>query len=146
MVMMTFTVEEALRYAKQSAIEEWVHSFLNSVGNNRPFSDGLKLQKRYWTGPFEIRLDRLTRCCGPEPTMKYYIAPESWEREIETFCTLIQQGWDMPPLIVEHKDGQLIVNDGNHRLEAMVRLKIQSGWVIVWNSYVQDEIHHFAAP
>ncbi len=40
---LTFTVDEAIEFAKRGEIEEWVHLFLNSVGDNVPFSEGLKL-------------------------------------------------------------------------------------------------------
>lgn len=140
---MTFTVEEAMSFSKEERIEEWVHLFLNSVGDNVPFSEGLKLEKRYWTGPLLIKLDKLKRCCGPEPNMEYFNAPEQWECEISKFQQLIRNGWEMPPLIVQHDGNDLIVNDGNHRLEAMNREGIGECWVIIWNTHYQDHISDF---
>lgn len=140
---MTFTVEEAISFSKEGRIEEWVHLFLNSVGDNVPFSEGLKLEKRYWTGPLLIKLDKLRRCCGPEPEMEYFNAHEDWESEIGKFQGLIRNGWDMPPLIVQHEGNDLVVNDGNHRLEAMKREGIEKCWVIIWNTHYQDDINDF---
>jgi hypothetical protein len=137
---MSFNVEEAIAYGKEGKIEEWVHAFLNSVGDNVPFSEGLKLEKRYWTGPLLISIDKLKRCCGPEPGMEYYNAPEDWEPCIKKFQDLIRNGWDMPPLIVQHEGDKLIVSDGNHRLEAMRREGIYKCWIIVWNTHYQDII------
>jgi hypothetical protein len=140
---MVFTVKEAVSFSKEGRIEEWVHLFLNSVGDNVPFSEGLKLEKRYWTGPLLIKPDKLRRCCGPEPNMKYFNAPEDWECEISKFQQLIRNDWEMPPLIVQHVENELIVNDGNHRLEALIREGIEKCWVIIWNTNYQDDISDF---
>ncbi|ADL50699.1 ParB/Srx family N-terminal domain-containing protein [Clostridium cellulovorans] len=140
---MKFTVEEAISFSKEGKIEEWVHLFLNSVGNNVPFSEGLKLQKRYWTGPLLISIDKLRRCCGPEPGMEYYNPPEHWEPRIFNLQELIRKGWGMPPLIVQHEGDDFRINDGNHRVEAMTREGIEKCWVIIWNSHYQDDINDF---
>ena len=34
---MSYTVNEAYNYSRNDKIEEWVHSFLRTVGNNIPF-------------------------------------------------------------------------------------------------------------
>lgn len=44
MLSMKFTLEEAVQFSQIGCIEEWVHLFLRTSGNNIPFSDGLKLQ------------------------------------------------------------------------------------------------------
>lgn len=131
---MTFTVNEALEFASRGDIEEWVHLFLNSVGDNKPFSDGLKLQKRYWLGPFHIELEKLRRCCGPEPEMQFIVTADGWESHISYFQKLIKDGWNIPPLIAYNQGDYLVVNDGNHRLEAMRREGIEKWWVIIWES------------
>ncbi|MBK1812736.1 ParB N-terminal domain-containing protein [Clostridium sp. YIM B02505] len=140
---MIFTVEEAIEFSKEGRIEDWVHLFLNSVGDNVPFSVGLKLEKRYWTGPLLISLDKLRRCCGPEANMEYFNPSEEWEVEINKFRRLIKDGWNMPPLIAQHEGKDLKVNDGNHRMEAMKREGIEKCWVIIWNTHYQDNTSDF---
>lgn len=140
---MIFTVKETIRFSKEGKIEEWVHLFLNSHGGNAPFSEGLKLHKRYWLGPLQIDINKLRRCCGPEPNMKYFSNPCDWENEIKKFQELLKNGTEMPPLIVQHEGNDLIVNDGNHRLETMKREGTKKCWVIIWNSYFQDNTRDF---
>lgn len=140
MDMMTFTVEEALEFASKGEIEEWVHLFLNSIGDNTPFSEGLKLQKRYWLGPLFIELDKLRRCCGPEPEMQFVVPEDSWEIHITCFQNLIRNGWRMPPLIAYNEGEYLLVNDGNHRLEAMRREGIKGYWAIIWESNSNENL------
>lgn len=122
MIKLKFDLEEAQAFAQVDCIEEWVHIFLKTVGENRGLSDGLKLQKRYWLGPTFLPLDELNRCCGPEPEMEYYNNPEDWEKHINRFTALLLDGWEYPPLIAEHKEGILTVRDGNHRLESILLL------------------------
>ena len=131
---MSFSVEEALEFTSKGEIEEWVHLFLNSIGDNKPFSEGLKLQKRYWLGPLFIELNKLERCCGPEPEIQFVVPADGWESHITYFQSLIRNGWNMPPLIAYNEGNYLLVNDGNHRLEAMRREKVEKCWVIIWES------------
>jgi hypothetical protein len=115
-------------------VEQWVHQFLNGAGDNAALSKGLKLQQRYWAGPTLISLEELNRCCGPEESMEYIIPSDYWEVEIKNFRELIRSGWEIPPLIAEHKNTILSVRDGNHRLEAMRREGYSAYWVIVWDN------------
>ncbi len=131
---MSFTVDEAKMFAEKDDIEEWVHIFLTNEGDNKELSEGLKLQKRYWVGPVLIELKELKRCCGPEPDMEFVQPRDNWERHIERFQKLIQNGWKMPPLIAANVNGTLSVRDGNHRLEALIRENIKKFWVIIWDS------------
>lgn len=140
---MKFNVEEAIDYSSKGKIEEWVHIFLNSVGNNVAFSEGLKLQKRYWLGPILYDLEKINRCCGPEEDIKFHEPTENWEKTVQKMMELIQNGWDMPPLIVNHDKGQLEINDGNHRHEALMRSGIEKFWVIFWDSDHADNIKKF---
>ena len=45
------SLTSALEYGRTGRIEEWIHEYLLSDGNNKAFSDGLSLQKRYYIGP-----------------------------------------------------------------------------------------------
>ncbi|QUI22599.1 ParB N-terminal domain-containing protein [Vallitalea pronyensis] len=130
----TFSVEEARWYGSNHKIEQWVHSFLTTIGNNRGFSDGLKLQKRYWLGPVLCDLNMFGRCCGPEDGLKYYEPLLNFEERVKKMQLSIRDGWEVPPLIVNHNKGKFELNDGNHRYEALRRLDIHMYWVIFWDS------------
>lgn len=138
-----FTVSEAIEFSNKGTIEEWVHLFLTKIGDNKDLSEGLKLEKRYWVGPILIKLDRLKRCMGPENDMEFTDSVENWEKHILRFQKLINDGWDMPPLIVQNIDGELSVRDGNHRLEALIREGYEEFWTIIWDSERQDNLKEF---
>lgn len=134
------TLTESLEYKDKNKTEEWVHLFLNTDGNNAPFSEGLKITKRYYYGPVEMPLKLFSRCCGPEGTMQYKVSTEDFENKITVFRNLIKEGWDMPPLIVNFCDDKFYLTDGNHRFEALVRSGKESYSVIVWLTEEADRI------
>ena len=134
----TYTLSGALEYGKQGKIEEWVHEFLLGVGDNPTFSEGLKLQKRFYAGPVRMPLHLFKRICGPEEDMKYRNPAEGFELHVGNMVSAIREGWDMPPLIVQFGEEGLELNDGNHRFEALIRTGETHHHVIFWTSAEKD--------
>lgn len=138
MVEYKSTLSSAQDYAKHNKLEEWVHSYLLSDGNNKEFSDGLKLYDRYFVGPVKMPLSLFSRCCGPEENMRWRINEEWFEKHVNELAEVIKREKDMPPLIVHYftdndkHDGEFELNDGNHRFEAYSRLGIKEYYVIIW--------------
>lgn len=75
--------------------------------------------------------------------MEYFNSLEDWEKRIKNLQRLINEGWDMPPLIAENTDGKLIIRDGNHSIEAMKRENFHKCWVITWDSTSEDNLKNF---
>lgn len=144
------TVASAKAYAEADCLEDWVHLYLLSDGNNRDFSEGLKLFPRRYLGPTTMPLSLFERCCGPEETMKWRVHPEWFEQHVTNIANFIRNGGELPPLIVhffideEHPDGAFELNDGNHRFEAFARLGITQYPVIVWITE-ESEVEVFKA-
>ncbi|MFZ5824527.1 MAG: chromosome partitioning protein ParB, partial [Bacillota bacterium] len=65
--------DTVIRLAQEGRLEEWVHTFLESIGGNVPMSDGLRLQPRFWVGPVVIPLDRLARGWAPPPLIAQFL-------------------------------------------------------------------------
>jgi hypothetical protein len=112
--------------------------FLTGEGDNIPFSDGLKLEKRYYFGPVKFKLDMFERCCGPEPDKKYVVGRDAFERHVAELQKRFDKGWDMPPLIVNYDSEGFELNDGNHRYEALKRSGINEYYFIVWTTTESD--------
>lgn len=125
-------LSSAKEYSAAGKLEEWVHTYLLSDGNNKEFSDGLRLFDRFFIGPVKMPLKLFTRCCGPEENMKYRVNGEWFEYHVNELAEVIRKEKDMPPLIVHYVDGGFELNDGNHRYEAYSRLGIEEYYVIVW--------------
>lgn len=121
--MSLFTLKSAMEFASKKDIETWVHLFLNGEGDNVVMSNGLKLKKRYWLGPIEIETSFLDRVVGPEPDLEYVEDEKWWDHNINQISERLNDGWDMPPLIAENRNGSLSVRDGNHRLGALTKYR-----------------------
>jgi len=123
-----------LAYAQEGRVEEWVHAYLSGPGGNQPFSEGLRLAPRYWSGPVLIRLELLARCYGPEPTMEYVADVPSWERHVGRMQESLSKGWQPPPLIAQWEPGgSFSLRDGNHRHEALRREGVEAYWTVFWS-------------
>jgi hypothetical protein len=129
------TVKSAIDFSNSGVLEEWIHLFLRSEGDNVGFSDGLKLFPRKFAPPTLMDLNQFVRCCGPESDMKWQIDEKGFNTKVHGIMDKYRTGtWDMPPLIIGLSDGMYEVNDGNHRIEALKRLKIDKYWVIIWST------------
>jgi hypothetical protein len=138
-----FNLGSAQEYARAGRLEAWLHGYLNSGDWKNPgLSEGLKLQKRWWKGPVEIEIKRLSRVVGPEEGMEYRENPQDWQRRIGQMVQDFEVKEELPPLIVEYRKGDLSVRDGSHRLAAMEFLGWTSAWVIIWYNCQEDYLEH----
>ncbi|MFZ5814582.1 MAG: chromosome partitioning protein ParB [Bacillota bacterium] len=127
------TPADVIRLASEGRLEEWIHRFLETDGNNLPMSDGLRLQRRYWIGPVVLPLARIQRCCGPEPTMEYVVDKDGWEQRVHGMIEGLRRGWAPPPFIAQfYEDGTFSLRDGNHRHEALRRAGREGYWCVIW--------------
>lgn len=143
------TLSSAREWARAGKLEEWVHAYLLSDGDNKPFSDGLKIVDRTFLGPIRMPLSLFHRCTGPvEEGLKFQVHPEVWERHVQQLMEVIPREPDIPPLIVHYlieegrTQGDFELNDGNNRWEAYSRLGIKEAHVIVWITD-RDEYEQF---
>jgi hypothetical protein len=150
---MNFDVTSALEYAEQGRLEDWIHAYLTGgPWANLGLSYGLKLQRRWWRGPLELPLEKLTRCLGPEPGKEYQVTQEYWDWRISGLAQSIQESGagprDMPPLIATYDPlcppGQRhSIRDGNHRMGAYEFLGWKTAWAVIWynneDEYIQGE-------
>jgi hypothetical protein len=136
-----FDSRAALEAARQGRTHEWVQEYLRAgIWANHGLADGLLLAPRWWLGPFQAPLEYFARKCGPEPEMEYVEPVENWNSYVETIAASIISPEDLPPLIVERRNGQWLIADGNHRHEAMLRKGFGSCWALGWlNS--ESELH-----
>ena len=128
----------AKAFAKAGRLEDWVHAYLLSDGDNPAFSHGLKLFDRFFLGPVSMPLTLFHRCCGPEEGMRWRVHPVHFEEKVSRIMEAAREDQDIPPLIVHYlfseADGtpEFELNEGNDRFEAYKRLGMASTEVIVW--------------
>jgi hypothetical protein len=128
-----FSLETAFEAADRDELALWVGDFLASRGSdNAVLAAALAQERHWWLGPLRLPVERLIRLAGPEDDALVEIEPQEWERDVEKMEESVEQGWEPPPLLVEFQAGKLLLQDGNHRYEALVRAGETHAWVCIW--------------
>ncbi len=131
-----FSLASAFAAARDGdeGMARWVGEFLASRGSdNATLASGLAQDRHWWAGPVRVPVDDLVTLAGPEgDDVLCEVDPDEWERDVEHMERHLDEGWEPPPLIAQYDDGQLLLQDGNHRHAAMQRAGESDAWVIVW--------------
>ena len=128
-----FSLESAFEAAERDDLALWVGDFLASRGSdNAVLAAALAQREHWWLGPRRVPIDDLVRLAGPEDDALVEIEADEWEHDVTAMEGSVEQGWEPPPLLVEYQDGKLLLQDGNHRYEALTRAGATHAWVIIW--------------
>lgn len=128
-----FTVDAARAAAERDDLGPWVARFLASPGSdNAPLAHRLTHPPRTWIGPVRLPLDQLHRLAGP-PDHPVLVAVEEdeWRDDVEDLGEKVEEGWEPPPSVVTYRDDQLVLEDGNHRVEGLRRAGAREAWCVV---------------
>lgn len=140
-----FDMAGARRAAAAGETARWVGDFLASKGSdNAILAAALALRPHWWLGPIELPIDDLIRLAGPEDDALVPIDEQEWESDIRSMTESVESGWEPPPLLAEFQAGRILLQDGNHRYEALARDGAASAWVLVYFDD-EDERDSFAA-
>jgi len=128
-----FSVDAARAAAADDALDAWMAEFLASPGSdNAELAEILRDRELWWLGPLLLPIDRLHRLAGPPGHPVLTEVDEGWWRDdVGALGERISAGWEPPPLVVTHRDRQLVVEDGNHRIEAIRQAGGDEAWAIV---------------
>jgi hypothetical protein len=142
-----FSLASAREAAERDETALWVGEFLASRGSdNAALAAGLAQQKTWWVGPLRVPLSELTQLAGPEDEdVLIPVETEEWEEDVEKMEESVEQGWQPPPLLAEYRDGDLLLQDGNHRYDALQRAGEDEAWILIWFTSEQDR-DSFQAP
>jgi hypothetical protein len=114
------TARAAANEAGEDALARWVGAFLASRGsNNATLAAALAQDRHWWMGPLRVPLRELVRLAGPEDEALCAVEPDEWEGDVDAMQDSLDGGWQPPPLLAEYQDGRLLLQDGNHRYEAL---------------------------
>jgi hypothetical protein len=131
--MHDFSLASARAAAAADRTAAWVGEFLASRGSdNEVLAAAFAQERHWWMGPIEVRLDELERLAGPEADALVPIAPDEWEGDVGDMEESLDEGWEPPPLLAEYQAGRLLLQDGNHRYEALSRANADTAWVLVF--------------
>jgi hypothetical protein len=131
--MARFDLASARAAATENRTAIWVGDFLASRGSdNAVLAAALAQHEHWWVGPTRVPLDDLERLAGPEDEALVPIEEEEWEADVEDMEDSLEEGWEPPPLLAEYQDGRLLLQDGNHRFEALRRAGEREAWVLIY--------------
>jgi hypothetical protein len=131
-----YSVEAARAAADRDELDAWVARFLASPGSdNAPLAAELTEPPRWWLGPVQVPSDQLQRLAGP-PDAPALVAVDDdyWRDDVDDMAQRIEDdddGWEPPPVIVTHRDGNLLLEDGNHRVEGLRRAGQHHVWAVI---------------
>lgn len=129
------TLTGCRRWAEAGRLNEWVHRYLLSDGDNVPLSDGLREEEAVFHGPVSMPLSLFTRCSGPaEEGLTFRVDAGWWAYKVERIRQAMQAGADLPPMIIgwRGETDTFELNDGNHRWEACRQMGVTEYPVILW--------------
>jgi hypothetical protein len=128
-----FSIVAARAAAERDELGDWVARFLASPGSdNAALAAALSEKPLWWLGPVEVPLDRLNRLAGPpgEPVLTA-VDDDYWRDDVDDLAQRVEGGAEPPPVIATYQDGQLMLEDGNHRVEALRRAGESQAWTVV---------------
>lgn len=129
----TYSVDSARDAAARDELDSWVAAFLASPGSdNAPLGEQLEEQVRCWLGPVLVPVDRLHRLAGPpgHPVL-CPVDEDYWRDDVDDLEQKVRDGWEPPPVIATFRDGQLVLEDGNHRVEGVRRTGAGEVWAVI---------------
>ncbi len=128
-----FSLQSARQAAERDQLDRWVADFLASPGSdNAVLAEQLTEQSLSWLGPVTLPLNRLHRLAGPEgEPVLCVVDDEYWRDDVEEMKDEIEDGWEPPPLVVTYRNDNLVLEDGNHRVESLRRAGEGEGWAVI---------------
>lgn len=134
MSVTTYDLSSARRAAADGRTAEWVGEFLATDGGNEILAAALAQDPHWWAGPVWLPLSSLERLAGPaDEDVLCAVDPEEWEDDVAAMGEELEAGWEPPPLLARQEpDGRLVLQDGNHRFEALSREGADGAWVLVY--------------
>jgi ParB-like nuclease domain len=142
-----YSVDAAREAAERDELDAWVARFLASPGSdNAPLAAELTEPPRWWLGPVQLPVDQLHRLAGPpDAPVLCPVDDDYWRDDVDDMAERIEEQWEPPPVIVTYRKGQLVLEDGNHRVEGVRRAGRDHIWAVVAFED-PDERDRFVAP
>jgi len=128
-----YSLDSARAAAERDDLAGWVARFLASPGSDNPLlGEALIKELGWWAGPVRLPLERLPRLAGPagDPVL-CPVDEQYWDDRVDAMGELAKGGWEPPPVIVAYRGDELVVEDGNHRIESVRRAGRRATWAVV---------------
>jgi hypothetical protein len=127
-----YSVDAARRAADAGELDRWVAEFLASPGSDNAELGRQLADAWLWHGPVEVSIHELHRLAGPpgDPVL-CPVDDDWWRDDVEEMAEQVGDGWEPPPVVVTVRGGQMVLEDGNHRVEGLRQAGDDTTWAIV---------------
>jgi hypothetical protein len=125
---------DAARVAAEcDELRAWVAEFLASPGSdNAALGEELTNRLQWWFGPVQVPVKQLHRLAGPPgDAVLCPVDDDYWRDDVDDLEQKVNDGWEPPPVIASYRDGQLVLEDGNHRVEGVRRSGADQTWAVI---------------
>jgi hypothetical protein len=128
-----YSVDAARAAGERGELARWVADFLASEGSDNPeLARQLSDRLPWWIGPVLVPMRSLHRLAGPpDQPVVCVVDEDEWRDDVDDLGDKVREGWQPPPVIASYREGQLVVEDGNHRIEGERRAGEQQVWTII---------------
>ena len=128
-----FSVEAARRAAIAGRLDAWVTEFLASPGSdNEALAAELAFHGVSFYGPVRVTLDELRPLAGPDDhDVTIRVPAKVWNEEVHSMDESLALGWQPPPLLISRREGEYVLEDGNHRHDALRRAGATHTWAVI---------------
>jgi ParB-like nuclease domain len=141
-----YTPETARAAGQHDELGDWVAEFLSSPGSDNPeLAEELTGRLGWWLGPVQVSIDDLHRLAGPPgaPVLQE-LDEDEWRDDVDELSRHIDAGHEPPPVIASYRDGRLVLEDGNHRVEAARRAGAGQAWTVIGFESPEDRDRYLA--
>jgi hypothetical protein len=128
-----FSLGGARAAAAADDLAAWVRDFLGSDGSdNAELGHHLADTTRCWIGPVLLPFSQLHRLAGPagDPVL-CPVEEHEWRDDVAELADKIDEGLEPPPVVVSARGDQLVLEDGNHRVEALRQAGHRRSWAVI---------------
>ncbi len=127
------SVTAAREAAERDELGAWVEDFLASPGSDNPeLGEKLERERQWWAGPVLLPIEELARLAGPpEHPVLRPVDDDEWRDDVYDMADKIRGGWEPPPVVVTCRGGDLLLEDGNHRVESLRQAGREEAWSVV---------------
>ncbi|HWE56713.1 MAG TPA: hypothetical protein VG435_14465 [Acidimicrobiales bacterium] len=128
-----YSVAAARLAADRDDLAGWVAGFLASPGSdNAVLAAQLTDELGWWVGPRRLPISELQRLAGPagHPVL-CPVDDDYWDDRVDAMDKMTEEGWQPPPVIVAYRNGVLVLEDGNHRVESVRRAGSGEAWAVI---------------
>jgi hypothetical protein len=135
-----YTVDAARAANERDELTEWVAEFLASPGSdNAALGEQLAERIESWMGPVQVPFSELHRLAGPpgDPVLVVW-DEDDWRDDVGDLSEKVEDGWEPPPLVVTFRNQQMVLEDGNHRVEGMRRSGEDRAWAVIGFEHDDD--------